>query len=85
MSHMTKIIVGPGKFKMCKPQRSVQGNFILIGAIVDGHGVYPKRLPLGATLDDLRKAYAILREQIHKEHPGIKEEFTVLRPKHSYN
>lgn len=82
---MATVIIGPGKFKMCRPTRSVQGNFILIGAIVDGYGVYPKRLPLNAKLDDLRRSYALLREQIHKEHPGIKEEFTTLRPKVAYN
>ena len=85
MSHMNKIIVGPGKFKMCKPQWSVQGKFFLIGAIVAGYGIYPKRLPPNATRDDFRRAYTNLREQIHKEHPGIKEEFTMMRPATHYN
>jgi hypothetical protein len=82
---MIPITVSEGKFRMMKPCRSVQGNFILVGAIVSGVGVYPKRLKPDATRDDMRRAYAMLREQIHKEHPGIKEEFTVMRPSTHYN
>lgn len=83
--HTPQMIIGAGKFKMCKPIRSVQGDFYIIGAVVDGHGIYPKRLPLAAKRDDFRRAYGALREQIHKEHPGIKEEFTMLRPLTHYN
>jgi hypothetical protein len=82
---MMPINVPPGKFRMSKPFRSVQGNFIIIGAIVGGVGVYPKRMKPDATRDDLRRGYALLREQIHRDHPGIKEEFTTLRPAHSFN
>lgn len=82
---MIPIGVGPGKFKMLAPCRSMNGSFIIVGAIVSGAGVYCRRVKPSATRDDLRRAYGGLREQIHKEHPGIKEEFTMLRPKHSYN
>ncbi len=80
-----EIKIGRGKFKMMAPTRSVVGNYILVGAIVDQAGVYSKRVKPDATRDDLRRAYGGLREQIHKEHPGIKEEFTMLRPKVAYN
>lgn len=81
---MVPVKVGQGKFRMLAPTRSLQGNFILIGALVSGVGVYPKRLPPNATRDDMRRAYGKLREQIHKDHPGVKEEFTMLRPKTAY-
>ena len=80
-----EIKVGRGKFKMLMPIRSTLGNYILVGALVDVAGVYSKRVRPNATRDDLRRAYNALREQIHKENPGIKEEFTMLRPRHSYN
>lgn len=70
---------------MLSPIKSMQGNFILIGAAVGGVGVYPKRLKLGCSRDDLRRGYALLREQVHKDNPGIKEEFTLLRPRTAYN
>lgn len=82
---MVPLKVGQGKFRMLAPTRSVQGNFILIGALVSGVGVYPKRVRPNATRDDLRRAYGQLRDQVHKDHPGIKEEFTMLRPKTHYN
>lgn len=82
---MIPITVGKGKFKMLRPARSVMGNYILVGALVDGAGVYSKRIRPNANRDDMRRAYTLLREQIHKEHPGIKEEFTTIRPAHSYN
>ncbi len=82
---MIPVTVAPGKFKMLAPTRSVMGNYILVGALVSGAGIYSKRVKPGATRDDLRRAYGFLREQIHKDHPGIKEEFTMMRPKHSYN
>lgn len=69
---------------MLIPTRSMMGNYILVGALVDQAGVYSKRVKPNATRDDLRRAYGLLREQIHKEHPGIKEEFTMLRPKVAY-
>ena len=34
---------------------------------------------------DVRRAYAILRDQIHRDHHGIKEEFTMIRPRTAYN
>ncbi len=70
---------------MIMPTRSVMGKYILIGAIVSGAGVYTKRVKPDATRDDLRRAYGLLREQIHKDHHGIQEEFTMLRPKVAYN
>jgi hypothetical protein len=82
---MVPVTVGQGKFKMMAPTRSVMGNYILIGAMVSGAGVYSKRIKPNANRDDLRRAYGLLREQIHKEHPGIKEEFTMLRPRTAYN
>ena len=82
---MNAMHVPMGKFRMLSPVRSVQGNFILIGAAVGGVGVYPKRLPPGSTRDDIRRGYALLREQVHRDNPGVKEEFTMLRPKHSFN
>jgi len=82
---MVPMMVAEGKFKMMAPTRSITGNYLLIGAIVSGSGVYAKRLSGRSNRDDLRRAYAHLREQIHREHPGIKEEFTMLRPKVAYN
>jgi hypothetical protein len=82
---MIPVTVGQGKFRMLTPTRSIMGNYILVGALVSGAGVYTKRVKPNATRDDLRRAYGLLREQIHKEHPGIKEEFTMLRPKTAYN
>jgi hypothetical protein len=82
---MVPVKVGEGKFRMLAPTRSVMGNFIIVGALVSGAGVYCKRVSPKATRDDLRRAYGTLREQLHKEHPGIKEEFTMLRPKTAYN
>lgn len=82
---MVPIKVGHGKFKMLVPTRSVLGKYILVGALVSGAGVYSKRVRPDATRDDLRRAYGSLREQIHKEHPGIKEEFTIYRPRTAYN
>jgi hypothetical protein len=79
------INVPAGKFRMSTPFRSVQGNFIIVGALVGGVGIYSKRVKPDATRDDLRRAYGLLREQIHKDHPGIKEEFTMLRPRTAYN
>jgi hypothetical protein len=82
---MVQVMVGPGKFKMMAPTRSVMGNYILVGAIVSGAGVYSKRISLRSNRDDLRRAFNLLREQIHREHPGIKEEFTRFRPLVAYN
>lgn len=82
---MVPVTVGHGKFKMLAPTRSVMGNYILVGAIVSGAGVYSKRISLKSNRDDLRRAYNLLREQIHREHPGIKEEFTRFRPLVAYN
>lgn len=82
---MVPVKIAEGKFRMLAPTRSIMGNYILIGALVAGAGVYSKRVRPQATRDDLRRAYALLREQIHKEHPGIKEEFTMLRPRTAYN
>jgi len=82
---MVPIKVAEGKFRMLAPTRSNMGSYILVGALVSGAGVYSKRVKPTATRDDLRRAYSFLRDQIHKEHPGIKEEFTMLRPKTAYN
>lgn len=82
---MVPVQVGEGKFRMLAPCRSVMGQWIIVGALVSGAGVYCKRVKPSATRDDLRKAYGLLREQLHKDHPGIKEEFTIYRPKVAYN
>jgi len=72
---------------MLPPTRSVVGNYILIGAMVgaDGFLTYSRRVKPNATRDELRGAYSTLREQIHKDHPGIKEEYTIYRPKVGFN
>lgn len=79
--------VARGKFRMLSPIRSVQGPFYIIGAVVGTtpSETYSVRLPMSAKRDDMRRAYGQLREKIHKEHPGVKEEFTIYRPKVSYN
>jgi hypothetical protein len=79
--------VARGKFRMLSPCRSVMGNWIIVGAIVGMEKAltYTKRVKGSATRDDLRRAYSELRETIHKEHRGVKEEFTIYRPKHSFN
>ena len=75
-----------GKFRMFMPTRSRNG-YILIGALVgaDKTVTYLSRLAPRATRDDMRREYGKLRERIHKDHPGIKEEFTLLRPKVAFN
>lgn len=84
---MVPVKVAEGKFRMLAPCRSVMGNYILLGAIVQDGGflTYSKRVMPAATRDDLRRAYGSLREQIHRDHPGVKEEFTMLRPKTAFN
>jgi hypothetical protein len=71
---------------MCTPARSVFGH-IIVGAFVgeDKPMVYTRKLSPFAKRDDIRKACQELREEIHKNHPGIKEEFTMLRPNHHWN
>lgn len=79
--------ITPGKFRMLKKAFNRYRRYWIIGALVgvDKGCTYVKTLPYYAKRIDFERAYDDLREEIHRDHPGIEEEFTLLRPKHSYN